>query len=145
MAFQQKNSQKKLVSEHRVTISNTNFNDWQWMSIEKMELEMGPAKAEHWRSSGKLKDRGDLLTGSRLPQFIEYRVPKEWQRMSEDDLRALQLTAEQDGEEADDELLKGFINPDGAPEIKLEPKSELKKLSEKVAQFKLDLNKNCVY
>ena len=45
-------------------LREANTTDWFFWSIEKMDIEMGPAKAQHWRDSGKLKVFADSLTGS---------------------------------------------------------------------------------
>ena len=52
-----------------------------------MDREMGKVKGEAWRKSGKLSTRPDPMTGSQEEMLIEYKVPKEWARMTAEELK----------------------------------------------------------
>ena len=45
-----------------------------------MDRELGTAKGELWRTV--LKGMPDSLTGRTEPEYLEYPVPKNWERMS---------------------------------------------------------------
>eukprot|EP00959_Pyramimonas_sp_CCMP1952_P240640 5029172-Pyramimonas_sp.AAC.1 len=62
-----KDTEKKSLSEKTKKTSNITYNDVQWMSQDKMDAELGEAKAKHWRECGKLRSRPDRLTGSTDP------------------------------------------------------------------------------
>lgn len=97
----QKNAKKQLVSTRETVQGKTTFIDHHWWAMEKMDGEVGPAKAKHWRESGKLFSRPDSLTGSKDPQHIEYCVPVHWESVSEQDLRTLKLNMESEATEDD--------------------------------------------
>ena len=68
---------------------------WTWMSKETMDQKLGQVKAQHWRDSGKLKDRSDSLTGATDEHPKEYRVPKTWESLQSLDELSLSIDAEE--------------------------------------------------
>ena len=107
LAYQMK--ERSAVKEISRTDSYENkkskFEDVHWWSADKMDTELGSAKAQHWRDAKVLKSRPDSLTGSKDPQFIEYAVPQNWERLSESDLKAMKLNVSMDAGEAEAEHL----------------------------------------
>ena len=68
------------------------INDLHWWSRERMDKELGAAKAEHWRVANACPWRPDSLTGSKDPDHIEWGVPMEWERMTEKDPDHIETT-----------------------------------------------------
>ena len=71
---------KNLVSDKAFTSTKSKFTDVERMSEEKMDRELGTAKGKLWRTV--LKGMPDSLTGRTEPEYLEYPVPKNWERMS---------------------------------------------------------------
>ena len=116
-----------------------NFKDLIWMSKEKMDDSLGKLKAEHWRESKKIRSRPDPLTGSTDENFVEWGVPQDWERLSDEDIKKMQLTTQGDAEEGDHEALKKFGTADDTVKIKTEPveePSEMQKLAQRVSHVK---------
>lgn len=97
---------KTVESSREAVEDKSDHLDMVWMSVEKMNTELGTAKAEHWRESGLLNDRNDVVTGSDKPEFKEYHVPVDWSRMTSSDLRKLKIrTVNDEADEKDLELV----------------------------------------
>ena len=97
-------------SEHTAQTDHQCMHDVHWWSAEKMDLEIGRAKAEHWRASGIVPHQPDSITGSKEPEHIEWGVPQNWARMTIGDLRRLSLKTTAGAEEEDIELVKDAAN-----------------------------------
>ena len=74
------------------------MTDYCWWSQFTMDKEMGKVKGEAWRKSGKLSTRPDPMTGSQEEILIEYKVLKEWARMTAEELNKATLSAEQEAD-----------------------------------------------
>lgn len=103
--LREKAAKKSMTSKHTVTTSTANKQDVYWWSKFKMDTEMGPVKSEAWRTSGKLKTRGDKMTGSLEDELIEYAVPVDWNCTSHGEDHAAVLVAEGDADEKSRELV----------------------------------------
>ena len=112
---------------------------WQWMSAETMDSKLGVVKATHWRESKLLKERADSLTGSSDEALKEYKVPKDWEELTSEDLKSLVLKAEAEATEEDLEGTNQFSHkaPQGEQlnPIKAEPLTEIEKFEKKVKDF----------
>ena len=75
--------------------------DHHWWSLETMDKELGPLKAESWRNSKLLKSRPCGLTGSTEDHLLEYKIPVAWDRMSLNDLKtfSVEVTGEADSQD----------------------------------------------
>ena len=145
---------KRVVAAKKVTVEKSKLTDVIRMSVSKMNSELGLEKAELWRSV--LKGMPDLLTGRTEPQFLEYSVPVNWERMGNQELHEFLIEA--NGEASKDDIQKALeiqgtsmdmtdaissssgINP---VEVKVEPatKEEIEKkaLAMKVAELQQQL------
>ena len=63
------------------------FSDMYWWAQEQMEKNLGKFKTEAWVQSGLLKHRPCSLTGKDTEMLREHRIPVQWERMSNDDLK----------------------------------------------------------
>ena len=93
-------SQKKISVSREVTQNNTKFSDVIRMSQETMDRKLGCAKAKLWRTV--LKALPDSLTGRTEPEYLEYPVPKNWERMTESDMKT--FLTETQGEATTEEV-----------------------------------------
>ena len=117
---------------------------WQWMSAETMDSKLGHVKAEHWRKSKVLQDRPDSLTGSNDELLKEYRVPKDWEELTDEDLKRICLKGEGEATEEDLEAMHKFSHKAPqtlVPKIKEEPMTEIEKLEKKMKDFKENTRK----
>ena len=119
---------------------------WQWMSAETMDSKLGAVKAAHWRKSNLLKTRVDSLTGSNDELFREYKVPKDWEELTSEDLKALCLSVKGEATEEDLEAMNQFSHkaPQGetfAP-LKGEPLTETEKFEKKLKDFMENMRNN---
>ena len=87
-------------SQRTISESKINYCDVKRMSAEKMDITLGPKKAQHWRTM--LKALPDSLSGSNDPDLQEYPVPNNWERMTTTDLKEflMQFGGEPTSEEA---------------------------------------------
>ena len=121
-----------------------------WWSREKMDMEMGPLKAAHWRDGNFLATQGDKFSGSKKADFIEYGVPVEWKKMTEAEIKGLKSRIEKELEDNDMDIVKelcGGISGGGtaagegggtaSAEVKEEP-SELQKLQQRIDNLYAD-------
>ena len=88
---------RELSSNHRT------LKDMHWWSWEAMDLNMGQLKGKHWRESGKLPKRADMLTNSWEPDYVEYGVPHDWQQLSLEDFSKLTFESTSSGHTADED------------------------------------------
>lgn len=108
----QQNRETTTTVVKQMDTENSNHEDWEWMSKEKMDSTLGPKKAESWRVSNKLSTRPDPVTGSTDEDFIEYAIHKSWGRKSDSDKQSLQLASEGAADENDlDSLTSASIGP----------------------------------
>ena len=68
-----------------------------------------------------LRTRADALTGSTDPKLIEYKVPQQWENVSEGDLRRFWVESEQEAGEGDAAVIE---SASVISHTKLEDKSE---------------------
>ena len=99
-------AQKKIVATKSITTKKSLHQDLRWWSEEKMDLELGPQKAAHWRQSDLLPTRADRITNSRDPKFLEYGCPEDWESYSEEELRQLKVRVEAELADEDIESLE---------------------------------------
>ncbi|CAK0793851.1 unnamed protein product, partial [Prorocentrum cordatum] len=131
-----KDAEKKSPSEKTKKTSNITYNDVQWMSQDKMDAELGEAKAKHWRECGKLRSRPDRLTGSTDPLLVEWPVPTEWQRMSDEDIHAFMLQVSGDADEEDLATFNSAMAASSDVKIKEEPETETTKMDKRVEELR---------
>ena len=147
-------AQKKIVTSKEIITEKTKFSDVVRMSAEVMDRELGKSKAELWRTV--LKPLPDLLTGRTEAEYLEYPVPKNWERMSESEMKKFLLETQGEATAEDAELamerkgpameLSGSVasssgvNPN---EVKVEPadpeEQKKKDLALKVAKLQSEL------
>jgi len=98
----QKDAKKRIMTTQQQTDRKSKFIEHHWWAREKMDLEIGPIKAESWRASKILTWRPDVVTGSTEDEMVEYAVPVHWERCTEEELKQLmmQTTAEVTEEDA---------------------------------------------
>ena len=70
-----------LVSDKSFTQTKGKFTDVERMSTERMDTVLGKAKGALWRTV--LKGMPDSLKGRTEPEYLEYPVPKNWERMAQ--------------------------------------------------------------
>jgi hypothetical protein len=148
-----KGGAKKVVTTHNVEIKDKSGTKWVWMSRETMDVKLGAKKGQHWRESGQLKVRDDLMTGSKDPDLIEYRVPKNFQEITDEDLKALCVAGEQEATEESLALVASASHCLGPAstvsgdkvetKVKAEQESECDKLDKKIKY--LEDNPRLVY
>ena len=71
-----------------------------------MDKEMGPDVGELWRKPNTLKRFPCPVTNKTEDFCSVWRVPKAWQSMTEDDIKAMQLESERDGKEGDEDIVQ---------------------------------------
>jgi hypothetical protein len=147
-----KDTDKNLATEKAKTTENTKFTDLFWWNVEQCDMNLGATRSEHWRESKLLPTQPDSLTGSTLPQHIEYGVPKTWQRISVADLHSLKLMSNKhDADDEDQASLDSLMHSGAAAAtetssssavdggniaIKVEESLEMKKLSARIDALK---------
>ena len=57
-----------------------------------MDTKLGKAKGKLWRTV--LKGMPDSLTGRTEPEYLEYPVPKNWERMAQEDISKFLLNVQ---------------------------------------------------
>ena len=77
------------------------FADLHWWSKETMDKNLGEKFAAHWRDCGLVPRRPNHLTGSTDPDFEEWGVPQNWERLQESDLRQLMIQNKSAADEDD--------------------------------------------
>ena len=89
--------------------------DIRWLAKEMMDATVGKMKGDHWRNSGLLKPRPDMLTGSTHEDLVEWPVPAEWESMAEQELQKfwLDVSNNVDDDETMAELKKRRLTLDG--------------------------------
>ena len=134
-----KNVKRTMGTSLEVTHTDKKGTLWLWMSAETMDSKLGVMKATHWRESKLLKERADSLTGSSDEALKEYKVPKDWEELTSEDLKSLCLKAEAEATEEDLEGTNQFSHkaPQGEQlnPIKAEPLTEIEKFEKKVKDF----------
>jgi len=136
-----KDATTTIKSDKTISKNDAKFQDVHWWNRQKMIIEMGEIKAEHWIASKLLKPMPDSLTGSTEPELVEYPVPIKWQRMTEEEIKRLRLQSEAEADEEDTVALAAMLGEktQAAPQaIKQEPESELSKLNRQIDTFKAD-------
>lgn len=58
------------------------YKDFTPMNLFKMTIEFGKNIADEWIASKKLEEVADLVTDSKAPHMIVYRVPIAWTRVT---------------------------------------------------------------
>eukprot|EP00959_Pyramimonas_sp_CCMP1952_P470589 9496924-Pyramimonas_sp.AAC.1 len=92
-------AQKSASASKEVIIGSSKFTDVVRMSAGAMDREIGPTKAALWRTV--LKAYPDSLTGRTEPEYLEYAVPKNWERMTEQEMKKFLVTAGSDASRDD--------------------------------------------
>ncbi|CAK0851016.1 unnamed protein product, partial [Prorocentrum cordatum] len=92
-------AQKSAPASKEVITGSSKFTDVVRMSVEAMDREIGPTKAAPWRTV--LKAYPDSLTGRTEPEYLEYAVPKNWERMTEQEMKKFLVTAGSDASQDD--------------------------------------------
>jgi hypothetical protein len=144
--MRQKNAQKKMQTSEAKTTDKGFFTDVFWWSEEKIIKEMGEHKGNAWINfqSPPLKTRKCSITGSESEKLKEYRIPRDWERMSLHDTQSLNITAISDAGEADLKLLREMSSSSdgtaptdsGATPIKQEPLTPEEKEQKAAKEFK---------
>ena len=126
------------VAENRKTVVSRSAKhlDLHWWSMETMDQKLGVEKATHWRQSGKIVSKPDSLTGSRHEKHVEWGVPKNWERITEDELRELMVACQAELDNADEidamkvlaPTMHGASSGANDPKIKEEPAKTKKEL-----------------
>ena len=93
---------RTVTSTRAISSHHRKVKDLHWWSWESMDLNMGRLKAKHWRASGKLPKRADMLTNSWEEDFVEYGVPHDWQQISSDDFMKLTFESTTNGHTAEE-------------------------------------------
>ena len=83
-----KNAAKDLNIDKSFSSSKKKFVDLLWWSAFTMCKELGKSKGLNIISSNRLPTRPCFVTGSNHPDHREYGYPKDWERMTEEDLRS---------------------------------------------------------
>ena len=145
MVFQarHKDNMKKTKSAKEFAAKHTKHTAVHWWSVEKMNMELGPDKAAHWRESNVLPTRGDKLTGNKTEKLIEYGVPLDWETCNYEDLRRLKLEIENEMAAEDLEAFGELTNPNptatgstGATNTEAAAPTESEKLQIRIEQLK---------
>eukprot|EP00959_Pyramimonas_sp_CCMP1952_P027006 567294-Pyramimonas_sp.AAC.1 len=141
-------------SSRQVSTKKRRTRDVYWCSKEIMDQKVGALKADHWRQSGLIKARPDMLTGSTHPDHVEWPVPVEWESMSEEELKKFWLDVSSEG--ADDhetlsEMQKRGLTLDGVgalntayssggadAKVKIEPESAESNMARRVVEVQRD-------
>ena len=133
--MRQKNAKSTVASAHIVSVTNQTRTDVVWWSKYTMDREMGATKAASWREV--LQHRADPVCGKDDEDHREYRVPRDWSRMSADDIKAMQVKCEADATNDDlDALVSILVEGDEAPvEVKQEQKTDEEIRKAKIASF----------
>ena len=97
--FRMKNATKTETNKMTTSSNQEKMMELHWWSAEKMDQEMGPKKAKHWRDSKRLRWRPDSVTGSTLDDFKEWGVPQDWERLAEADFNAMELIVDAEANE----------------------------------------------
>ena len=132
--MRQKEARKEVVNNRSVSSekeSHTEYHEW---SEEKMNSEMGAAKAEGLRKSGKLNFQPCSITKSTEKHMIEWIVPKNWKSQIERDNMSLQFQSTAEAADSDLALL-GETAKEPLPEVKKEPLTETQKLAIRITEF----------
>ena len=133
-----KDQAKVMEVAQSTSIEQKKIVDLHWWSKEKMDIELGPKKAEHWRQSGLLPTKADSVTGSSEDEFKEWGVPHNWERLTEADMKNLKIESSGQVDQKDMELLRSAETfaetKNEEPEIKKE-KTELSKLEERITKL----------
>ena len=109
-----------------------------WRGKHKMQLEMGPAKAQAWIDSGRVGERPDSMANEKGEWLTEYGVPQEWagKQWSAKTTATLSAKTAGDGDKAkimeelaheveDDITAKALgVSAKDDPKVKAEPKEE---------------------
>ena len=130
-------------SEKKWSVEKSRTNKVQWMSCERMDLTIGPKKAEAMRNSKLLAEQPCSVTGSLDEHLKEYGVPERWETMTESDFLAFSRTITGNaGEDDDNRILNVFGNEETGDSkssnetvVKTEACSELQKLKEENAEL----------
>ncbi|CAK0906141.1 unnamed protein product [Prorocentrum cordatum] len=101
---------KRTSSKKEIASSKVKNADIYRMSVKEMDDKLGVEKATLWRSV--LKGLPDLLTGRTDPQFLEYAVPQNWERMSESELATFLIEANGEATKEDISAALAFDGPD---------------------------------
>ena len=148
--MREQEASSEIVSSHTSSLKHNLHQDVHWWSKEKMNLEIGGEKAEHWRQSGLIPSQPDSVTGSNEENHKEWGVPQNWARMTMADMRSLALTVSTNADEKDIELVKqsaSLIAPndedhkgieettEATPKIKIEPVDEEDEEKKKVSKI----------
>ena len=99
--LRKKNAKKGLQSERSSSHKAAKHIEHHWWAREKMDIELGPLKGQHWRDSNKLTFRADSLTKSTHADHVEYAVPVQWESATEEELRLLKIQTTMDATEED--------------------------------------------
>lgn len=70
---------KQVTHERAVEHKKQNGAELRWWSKEKINPELGTAKAEAWLSSKQLPTRPDRATRSTHEDCIEHGCPEDWE------------------------------------------------------------------
>ena len=79
-----------------------------WWSREQIDRELGEIKSKAWRSSGKLATRPDRITGSTEPDLIEFAIPIDYERMTDEELDKFRVEALGEAGEGHLQMIEGM-------------------------------------
>ena len=122
-------------TSHTITKTDNTHKEVHRWSAEKMDQELGAAKAKATRESGKIAWQRCSITGSKEAHMIEWLVSVNWKETVSGDGRETSFDTTTEGC-ADDDTILGNI--DGSPEVKVkeEQTSAMELLAEEVDEFK---------
>ena len=95
--YRSKESQKDTTGSEGKKTTKAKGRKVDWFGEEKMDEAVGAKKALHWRESGMLKPRPDMLTGSTDRWNIEWPVPHDWENMTDEDIKNFFVNFKIDG------------------------------------------------
>ena len=137
--------EKNTTSSKTHVSSDASFKGVLWMAQEEMDDTIGPRKGKLWRESEKLPWAPCPVTGSTDDLLKVWGIPRNWQRMTEEDFNKLETTATTEGSEANAQMVDVGVDGQQAveqPEVKKEPLTpdEQKKANE-AARRQLNLGR----
>jgi hypothetical protein len=133
-------AQKHTVSERAFETHDEKIIEREWMSRSIMDQRVGPSKARKQRASGLIPSRPDSVTKSEEDSDVEWGVPKEIQRWTDNERNKTGVQAVTDAT-ADDLALVGIDpgahDPEAAADlpIKMEPAHKADDWADKIKLF----------
>jgi hypothetical protein len=141
MQARAKDSQKKVKSVDVDSTATRQHRELHWWAQEEMEKNLGEKKATRWRESGLLPSRPDRVTGDAEDPFKEYGVPKDWEQITEEALKALRIEFESVAEADDLLAIQGFRSKSAVASSSIDPveKTELEVMNEAIDTLKANV------